>query len=360
MAVVVNPGLDRSDWEGCSPEQQTWVSVADILHPALTRLTRTKTQDVFWSPPPNTESLLVHFRLNGDCQWTAIFSYLSIMKAYLFLLRFIGVVPATLSLLPPDGHQYYLINTKVTWPVAQNYCRETYGDLATVENDLDWFLLKEELAREGLTDIAWVGLYNDFDSWRWSFNDVPMKNTFQNWGAAQPDNRFGKEACCETGPLGVWWDFPCESLYAFICYNANNSYANRYVGVSSKSDWKGAQAYCRMFHTDLAFAITATDNSAMQSIAARQGGSWIGGYRDTWKWSDGTNTSNLLWFPGQPDNYYRNENCAVLDKGMFSDTKCTELNYFICQTSELFLLCVSESQNVLCNKKYACDVTHKF
>ncbi|KAK3565076.1 hypothetical protein QTP86_032500 [Hemibagrus guttatus] len=251
MAVVVNPGLDRSDWEGCSPEQQTWVSVADILHPALTRLIRTKTQDVFWSPPPNTESLLVHFR------------YLSIMKAYLFLLRFIGVVPATLSLLPPDGHQYYLINTKVTWPVAQNYCRETYGDLATVENDLDWFLLKEELAREGLTDIAWVGLYNDFDSWRWSFNDVPMKNTFQNWGAAQPDNRFGKEACCETGPLGVWWDFPCESLYAFICYNDGRrvkSVCEECVGSSTMlfALWMQHVVYMSMIETPMIFSAVLT------------------------------------------------------------------------------------------------------
>ncbi|XP_058254062.1 lymphocyte antigen 75-like isoform X2 [Hemibagrus wyckioides] len=229
------------------------------------------------------------------------YSYLSIMK--IFFLSFIGIVPATLSLLPPDGHQYYVIKTKVTWPVAQNYCRETYGDLATVETDLDWFLLKEEMAREGLTDIVWVGLYNDFDSWRWSFNDVPMKNTFHNWGGLQPNNALGKEACCETGPLGVWWDFPCENLFPFICYN------------------------------DLAFAITATDNSAIQSVAARQGGSWLGGYRDTWKWSDGTNTSILLWLSGQPDNYYSNENCAVLDKGMFQDTSCTDLNYFICQTT---------------------------
>ncbi|XP_047658377.1 L-selectin-like [Tachysurus fulvidraco] len=107
----------------------------------------------------------------------------------------------------------------MSWPVAQNYCRETYGDLATVESDLDWILLKEILARESLTDAVWVGLYNDVSSWRWSFNGVSLKNTFTNWGTGQPNNFQGNESCGETGPVGVWWDFNCESLYTFICYN---------------------------------------------------------------------------------------------------------------------------------------------
>ncbi|XP_058252481.1 C-type mannose receptor 2-like isoform X1 [Hemibagrus wyckioides] len=252
------------------------------------------------------------------------------MKAYLFLLTFIGIVPATLSLLRPVGHKYYVIKTKVTWPVAQNYCRETYADMATVESALDWLRLREEVAREGLTDIAWVGLYNDIDTWRWSINNVPLKHGYVLWGSAQPDNTGGHQACGVTGPLGYWWDYSCGNLYPFICYNAINSYAARYVGVTSKLDWNGALAYCRKFHTDLAFALTMTDNNAMQSIAFNQGMSWIGAFRDTWKWSDGENTSNILWFSGQPDNYYGNENCAVLDKGMYQDTLCTGLNYFIC------------------------------
>ncbi|KAK2838968.1 hypothetical protein Q7C36_013782 [Tachysurus vachellii] len=255
------------------------------------------------------------------------------MKGYLFLLTFIGLVPATSSLLRPVSHKYFLIKTKVTWPVAQSYCRETYADLATVESDLDWLRLKDNLAREGLTGAAWVGLYNDINSWRWSINGVPLKNNYQNWNGIQPDNDGGHQPCSTMGPYGYWWDFECESLFPIICYNANNSFAGRYVGVNTMFDWNGALAYCREFHTDLAFATNDADNNAIQSIAYRQGKSWFGLYRDTWKWSDGTNASNPLWLSGQPNNYYTNENCAVLNQGLFSDVQCDALNYFICHTT---------------------------
>ncbi|XP_058252482.1 ladderlectin-like isoform X2 [Hemibagrus wyckioides] len=158
------------------------------------------------------------------------------MKAYLFLLTFIGIVPATLSLLRPVGHKYYVIKTKVTWPVAQNYCRETYADMATVESALDWLRLREEVAREGLTDIAWVGLYNDIDTWRWSINNVPLKHGYVLWGSAQPDNTGGHQACGVTGPLGYWWDYSCGNLYPFICYNAHPVRERQILRLQVKSD----------------------------------------------------------------------------------------------------------------------------
>ncbi|TST60391.1 C-type lectin 1 [Bagarius yarrelli] len=124
------------------------------------------------------------------------------------------------------------------------------------------------------------------------------------------------------------------SFFPLLSFIANNSYATRYVGVNSTLDWNGAKAHCRTVHTDLAFAITETDNDAMQKIASVLGISWIGGHRDTWKWSDGQNISNVLWLSGQPDNCYQHENCGVLDKGNFKDVKCTGLYYFICHINQ--------------------------
>ncbi|KAF7707158.1 hypothetical protein HF521_018376 [Silurus meridionalis] len=240
-----------------------------------------------------------------------------------------------LSFMQIFVHKYYLIKTNVTWQAAQNYCRETYDDLATVETDLDWLILKKELAAQGLNDVVWVGLYNDSDSWRWAFNDIPMKNTFSHWNTEQPDNLGGNQACCLSGPLGYWWDYTCTLLFPFICFNANISAAGRYVGVTSAMNWSDAHAYCQEFHTDLAVLSSTEENDRMQSIAYVQGRSWIGLYRDTWKWSDGTNTSSLMWLAGQPDNYYQNENCAVLNNGWFNDVKCHQLHYFICHTTHL-------------------------
>ncbi|XP_053086697.1 C-type lectin domain family 4 member K-like [Pangasianodon hypophthalmus] len=126
-----------------------------------------------------------------------------------------------MSILPPVHHKYYLINTiSMTWAGAKNYCRETYDDIATVGSDDDWIRLRKEETDKGLTTFAWVGLYDDIDSWRWSFNDVPLKNqTLTKWYSGEPDNGEGNEACGTIGQLGEWRDYPCTDLRPFICYN---------------------------------------------------------------------------------------------------------------------------------------------
>ncbi|XP_060744280.1 C-type mannose receptor 2-like, partial [Tachysurus vachellii] len=233
------------------------------------------------------------------------------MKLNLFLLLLLtGLVPV--AILRTVLHKYHLIMTGVTWPVAQNYCRVTYNDLATVVSDFDWLRLKKETADKNLATFAWVGLYNDINSWRWSLNNLPLKNvTYTNWYSGEPNNLGGNEACGIISSGNAWWDFPCSGLIPFICYNANFSGAARFIGITTPLSWPQAQAYCREHHTDLASALNSSDQNMLWQVRNIQGDSWIGLYRDTWKWSDGTIASNLPWAPGQPDNDYGNANCAV-------------------------------------------------
>lgn len=225
------------------------------------------------------------------------------------------------------------------------------------------------LAKAGTTSQAWVGLYNDINSWHWSFHNVSLISTsFSQWYSGQPDNNNGNESCATIGTSGYWWDFPCANRYPFICYNGesvcfifgfrnidlatcatkiinpillpcftgNYTGVERFVGVANlQLSWLDAQAYCRQFHTDLASAINATDNSHLGGVASQQGTSWFGLYRDTWKWSDGTKASNLTWLPAQPNNYYRPENCGRFNNGPLSDELCTNNYYFFCHTGEL-------------------------
>ncbi|XP_053533557.1 macrophage mannose receptor 1 [Ictalurus punctatus] len=262
----------------------------------------------------------------------------SIMKLNLFLLFLTAcLVPVTVSILRTVPPNYNLMMTLVTWPDAQNYCRVMYTDLATILSDTDWLRFEKKPASKGLTTSAWVGLYNDLNSWRWSLNDLPLTSvTYTNWVPGQPNNRLGKQACGiigdSNGYIG-WIDRPCTELNSFICYNANFSGAARFIGISSSYlTWPQAQTYCRTHHTDLASSLNSSDDDMLLQVRDKQGDSWIGLYTGTWKWSDGTNASNIPWAPGQPDNAGGYEYCAVVNNGLFYDERCANLHYFFCHT----------------------------
>ncbi|XP_058241257.1 putative C-type lectin domain family 20 member A isoform X2 [Hemibagrus wyckioides] len=214
--------------------------------------------------------------------------------------------------------------------------RKYYDDIATVANADDWIRLRKEETDKGLTSRAWIGLYNDIESWRWSFNNVSLKNQLlAMWYAGEPDNAYGKEACATINQLGEWRDDPCTDLLPFICYNSSATGSNIIVGVASPLlSWFDAQAYCRKYHTDLASATTTSENNQLAQVALKQGYSWFGLFRDTWKWVDRTfeDATNLEWLndPAQPNNGGGHEDCGVIYTGLIMDRPCDDLYPFFC------------------------------
>ncbi|XP_058240115.1 putative C-type lectin domain family 20 member A [Hemibagrus wyckioides] len=251
------------------------------------------------------------------------------MKLNLFLLLLLtGLVPVVI--LQTALYKYYLMMTKLNWSDAQNYCRVNYNDLAKFQSDSDWQSLITEATSKGLSGPAWVGIYNDINSWRWSLNELPLKNVpYTCWASGEPDNIGGKEACGIIATYNAWSDVPCTGLRPFICYNANFIGAARFIAITTRLSWSQAQAYCRTHHTDLASALNSSDKNMLWQITNIQGDSWIGLYRDTWKWSDGTIATYIPWALGQPDNSGGHESCVILYNGQLHDAPCTNLyNYF--------------------------------
>ncbi|KAB5579685.1 hypothetical protein PHYPO_G00197790 [Pangasianodon hypophthalmus] len=244
----------------------------------------------------------------------------------LHLLCLTGFVPVILSTMTLSS---FLINKTMTWADAQNYCKTVYVDLAMAKSQTSLLKLRDTLAKQNVTGPVWMGLYNDLDTWRWSYNSRLLNNiTLRMWAGGQPDNQNGHECCAAIDNNGTWWDMSCLDVNPFICYSASG--ANRYVGVTTMLNWADAQAYCRQYYTDLASPFNATDNSLVQQVATVQGFSWFGLFRDSWRWVDGTKVGQLLWQSPLPDNVDPQENCGTLNGGIFDDTKCTNQYYFIC------------------------------
>ncbi|XP_053335764.1 macrophage mannose receptor 1-like [Clarias gariepinus] len=256
------------------------------------------------------------------------------MKLNLFLLLcFTGLVPAAVSNPQTVFHRYELNMTQATWPIAQNYCRVMYTDLATILSDTDFLRLNKETTSKSLTTPAWVGLWNDINSWRWSLGDLPLKNvTYTNWYPGYPVNAGGKAGCAYIGASYYWFDDACATPRKFICYNANFTNSDKFIIIISPTlPWLEARAYCRQYHTDLASSLNSSDQNILVHVLSGYY-PWIGLYRDTWKWSDGTNATDLKWVSGKPDNAGGNSNCAVVSNGLFTDVPCSNLNYFFCHT----------------------------
>ena len=96
-------------------------------------------------------------------------------------------------------------------------------------------------------------------------------------------------------------------------------------------NWTEAQSYCREHHTDLASVRNMTENQKVADLVPARQSAWIGLFRDSWKWSDGSDSSFRYWSDGQPEG--GNQACVVSNfnkDGKWLDIPCGNNRGFIC------------------------------
>ncbi|PWA27053.1 hypothetical protein CCH79_00020665, partial [Gambusia affinis] len=249
-----------------------------------------------------------------------------------------------------SSRQFTFIYDAKTWIDAQTYCREKYTDLATI-TDLEDVTILNNLAN--LSQMlytqssyvivsfclsAWIGLYDDRTSWRWSYRDGEAE--FTSWGSNQPNEYRNFNYCVRMDEYGMWNDLDCENLYKVVCSDVKvfrcrllSGQDASFVYIDVDMKWTAAQLYCRKHHTDLASARSPAENDGIRKLIPQGQFAWIGLFRSPWMWVDGRKGSLSYWSSNEPNS--AKENCAAANfdpgyQGRWEDWLCTRKTAFVC------------------------------
>ncbi|KAI4890374.1 hypothetical protein NFI96_021532 [Prochilodus magdalenae] len=243
-------------------------------------------------------------------------------------------------------HQYVFVSESKTWTEAQNHCRQTYTDLATI-NTMEEMKKLNATLKDKPSNSVWIGLSRGgTGKWQWSLADGDLNSeggAYRNWNSGDPNNLGGNENCAiMTKTSGTWLDTNCDSKYSHMCYDDKKTTTGRYVLVKGTMTWREAQNYCRENHADLASVRNQSENQEIYKAAQTSVREvfWIGLFKDSWKWSDQSSSSFRYWATNQPDNQDGQENCTAVsmtNQGRWSDWKIislinTEPQNLVCST----------------------------
>uniref|UniRef100_A0AAV2LW18 C-type lectin domain-containing protein n=1 Tax=Knipowitschia caucasica TaxID=637954 RepID=A0AAV2LW18_KNICA len=188
------------------------------------------------------------------------------------------------------------------------YCREHHKDLATVENTEE---VKKLPIPSGHT--AWIGLYDDPASWK------QMTGTL-----VTPRTPVENNCVSSCKMVSGWIKTVPLHMPLFV-----------------------TESYCRQNYHDLATIQTSAENQAVKDLLTSSTSIvWIGLYRVSWRWSDGSPSTFRSWLTGEPGNSGGSEHCGVQYDCFWHDYPCSFKQPFVCQEVWMFIIVLTAGRTL--------------
>uniref|UniRef100_A0A669EL73 C-type lectin domain-containing protein n=1 Tax=Oreochromis niloticus TaxID=8128 RepID=A0A669EL73_ORENI len=243
-------------------------------------------------------------------------------------------------------YEYHFIEENKSWSEAQRYCREKYTDLAKVFDMTDMSRLRNSTQNQG---EAWIGLNNTGGNrmWHWSLPGVEYIQNDSSW------NVTGRQDWEHPGNCGMkrykeadakLADVSCDNNFYFICAEMKKDNKTLYLIQYPRLNWTQAQSYCRYNHTDLASGLDQVDGEEIEAVIkglTPPFNLWIGLFRDSWRWSDGSNFSFRYWDMQLFNDTQSNKTCAMTllnRSGKWSSDECDKEKPFFCYDDKMILI----------------------
>ncbi|XP_014880769.1 C-type mannose receptor 2-like isoform X2 [Poecilia latipinna] len=193
---------------------------------------------------------------------------------------------------------------------------------------------------------AWIGLYDQTHgnrTWRWSLPEVEFNESETNWNDGEPNDARSQviyENCVIVNTNLKWIDVQCQSSRRFLCYNETNT-THKYHLIKEEKSWQEAQSYCREKHTDLISGMKQLQDEEVKKLLNSNYQPYIGLFRDTWRWSDGSSFSFRHWNPIFNNHNPNSGQCAMTKfdgEGRWTNVNCDDKKPFICYDDKLILI----------------------
>ncbi|XP_045919924.1 secretory phospholipase A2 receptor-like [Micropterus dolomieu] len=121
--------------------------------------------------------------------------------------------------------------------------------------------------------------------------------------------------------------------------------SNKFKLIDNSMTWPQAQKYCRENHTDLVSGLSQIQDAEYNKNNENKR-IWIGLFRDTWRWSDGSSSSfrssDLELFKKEGGN----KKCAMTElngSGKWDSDDCNKTKPFFCYDDKVIL--IKENKN---------------